>query len=101
MEEGGANANLSGSLYTQLDECVANMTRWQGCYDVVSHVDSMFLQMFMWEHFENLVHTSIEYSAIVFGRPGASPNEQRAFIELVHYDGQVRIGRFISFWLWS
>lgn len=35
-----------GSLYAQLDECVANVTRSLGLYDVVSNLYSVFLQMF-------------------------------------------------------
>lgn len=37
-----------GSLYTRLDECLANIAWSLGCFYVVTHDDSIFLQMFMW-----------------------------------------------------
>lgn len=54
-----------GSLCTQLDECVLNVMRSLGPYNVVSHVDYVFLQMFLWERFGNFAATYDEYSATV------------------------------------
>lgn len=53
-----------GSLYTHLDECVAYMAV-VGRYDVVSHMDSGFLQMFLLEHFGDLISKPLRYSARV------------------------------------
>lgn len=38
-----------GSLYTQLGECVRNFVRAVELYDVVTHVDSNFFQVFLGE----------------------------------------------------
>lgn len=35
------------SLYARLEECVANVIEPLGHYDVVTHVNSSFLQMFL------------------------------------------------------
>lgn len=56
------------SLYAWLDECVANVMRLLGHYDIVSHVDPFILQMFLWEHFEALTPIPVEYSATVSNR---------------------------------
>lgn len=40
-----------GSLYERLDECVNNIVCSVGRYDVVTHADTIFLQMFLWERF--------------------------------------------------
>lgn len=34
--------NILGLLYVRLDECVINITRLLGCYEVVTHADSNF-----------------------------------------------------------
>lgn len=41
------------------------MARSLGRYDLVSHVDSDYLQMFLWEPFRALAHKPVRYSAIV------------------------------------
>lgn len=43
-----------GSLYAHLEECLRNITRSFGRYDVVSFVDTNFLQLFLWERFRVL-----------------------------------------------
>lgn len=53
------------SLYAHLEECVADMSRSLGRYDVVSHIDSVFLQMFLWECFGSLASNPEEYSDTV------------------------------------
>lgn len=37
------------SLYARLDKCVANVVRFMARYGAVTHVNSCFFQMFMWE----------------------------------------------------
>lgn len=54
-----------GSSYARLDECFANMMGSLGRHDVVSYVDSAFQQLFLWERFETLAPTHIEYSAMI------------------------------------
>lgn len=56
-----------GSLYARLDECVANITHSLGHYNIMSHVVSVFLQIFLWERIEAFAPTSVGYSAIVPG----------------------------------
>lgn len=41
--------NYLGSLCTCMDECIANVMRSLVRYDVASCIDSLFLQMFVWE----------------------------------------------------
>lgn len=49
--QGGEDGSLAplqqGSFYERLEECMVNMVRSVGRYEVVSHVDSRFLQMFI------------------------------------------------------
>lgn len=52
-----------GTLYARLDECVRNITQSKDRYDVVSYVDANFLQLFLWERFENLVPKSRVFKA--------------------------------------
>lgn len=52
-----------GSLYARLDECIANVAWISGFYSVVYHVDSDFLQMFLWERSGDLARKHIGYSA--------------------------------------
>lgn len=59
-----------GSLYARLDGCVLNVTWSLRCYDVVSHMDSSFSQMFVWEHIEALERKPVGYSVIVPGETG-------------------------------
>lgn len=54
-----------GSLYACLDECITNIAQLLGRSDVVMHVDSSFLQMFLWERFGALALKSNEYSSIM------------------------------------
>lgn len=51
-------------------QCIANLTRSLGRYNVVSHVDSDFLQMLLWERFGTLAPTPIEYFTMVPNRAG-------------------------------
>lgn len=37
------------SLYARFDKCTGNITWAMGCYDVVTHADSSFLQVFIWD----------------------------------------------------
>lgn len=50
-----------GSLYARLDECVNNKVHYVGRFDVVTHADTSFPQMFLWEHFGSLAPKSIEF----------------------------------------
>lgn len=52
-----------GSLYARFDECSRKITRPIGRYDVVSYVDSNFLQLFMWERFRVLLPKPREFKA--------------------------------------
>lgn len=52
-----------GSLYTRLDECVTNVARSLGHFDMVSHMDSILLHMFLWECSWSLAVKPVEYSA--------------------------------------
>lgn len=49
------------SLYARLDECVGNMVWSVRRYNVVTHVKSCFLRMFLWERFSALALKSMEY----------------------------------------
>lgn len=49
-----------GSFYAQLDNCIRNVTFSVGRYDVVTHVDSAFHQIFLWESFGNIAPKSME-----------------------------------------
>lgn len=51
----------------RLDECVVKCGRSIERYDVVSCMDSVFLQTFLCEHFEALRPAPIEYSSTVPG----------------------------------
>lgn len=44
-----------GSLYALLDESYENVTPSVGCYDVVTFIDTSFLQIFLWERFSSIV----------------------------------------------
>lgn len=48
---------------------MANL-RSLGCYDVVTHIDYVFLQMFLWERVGSLGPKPTEYSDKVPGRTG-------------------------------
>lgn len=39
------------SLFYRLDECVHNLSKFMGRYNVVSYANSAFLQLFLWERF--------------------------------------------------
>lgn len=43
-----------GSLFFRSDECVKNIVRSVGRYHVVSHADTAFIQVFLWELFGTL-----------------------------------------------
>lgn len=47
--EAAIGTNFLGSLYTCLHECITYITRSLGQYDVVIHVDTKFIQMFLLE----------------------------------------------------
>lgn len=49
---------------------MANMARLLGCYDVVTYMDSVFQQMFLWERFGALTPMPVEYSTTVPGGMG-------------------------------
>lgn len=36
------------SLYARLEECMANVVQFVGIYGVITHIDSCFLQVFLW-----------------------------------------------------
>lgn len=62
--EGGKVRGISthlGSLYAWLGDDVANVVRSVGRYDIVTHVDSCFLQMFVWEPFSIVASKLMEY----------------------------------------
>lgn len=58
------------SLYTRPDECVANAAWSLGRYDVVSHMDFDYLQMFLWERFRALASNPVGYFAMVHSEIG-------------------------------
>lgn len=41
-------------MYERLDECVKKMLHFVGRYNVVTHVDTCLLQIFLWERFSGL-----------------------------------------------
>lgn len=65
-----------GSLYVRLDKCVADPTRSLGRYDIVAHVDFVFLQMFMWECFGLIAPVLVEYATIPKGTRVVSPTKR-------------------------
>lgn len=57
---------LVGSMYTRLDECVHNITHSMGHYDVVTHVDSSFLRIFLWYQFNSIVRRPVKFEEVTF-----------------------------------
>lgn len=53
-----------GSLFYRLDECVHNLSKSMGRYTVVSHVNSAFLHLFLWERFSNLAPQPVQFEAV-------------------------------------
>lgn len=50
-----------GSLFDPLDECVGNTVQFAGNYGVVTHEDTSFLQMFLWERFMAILSKPHEF----------------------------------------
>lgn len=55
---------------------MANVVRSVDRYDVVTHVDSCLLQMFLCEHFFAVAQKPVEYSEVVMEN-GVSPQTTR------------------------
>lgn len=53
-----------GSLHARLDECIQNFTSSVGHYDVVTHVYSAFLKIFLWERFGNIATKPLEFDPV-------------------------------------
>lgn len=53
-------------MYAQLDECVYNITQTVGHYDVMSHVDSCFLQIFHRKHYSSIIPRPVEFEKVTF-----------------------------------
>lgn len=53
-----------GSLFFELDEVVQNLVLSIGCYHVVTHADTSFLNMFIWEQFRSILQRPIEFKAV-------------------------------------
>lgn len=49
--ETSSRAYLPWVIYARLDECVNNILRSIGRYDIVTHTDTCFLQIFLWERY--------------------------------------------------
>lgn len=54
-----------GLLYARVDECVRNITSSMGGYDVFTHVDSAFIQIFLWKRFGRIVLRPAEFDPVV------------------------------------
>lgn len=52
------------SLFYRLDECVSNITRSTGRLYVVTLVDTLFLQLFLWEWFKVLGPKLAQYNSV-------------------------------------
>lgn len=46
-QETVARFSIPESLYSRLDECVQSVTTLWGRYDIVTHMDSVFLNIFL------------------------------------------------------
>lgn len=53
-----------GSLYYRLDECVSNIVKFVGHFHVLTHVDTVFFQLFLWKTFKKLVLEPAQYVAV-------------------------------------
>lgn len=49
-----------------MDELVLNITHLMRPFDVVSHVDSSSLQIFLWEHFRSIALRFVEFEEVTF-----------------------------------
>lgn len=49
------------SLYASLDKCVNNVLHFVGRYDVVTNIDTGFLQTFLWETFRANAPKPVEF----------------------------------------
>lgn len=59
------------SLYARYEECVGNVVRSVGRYDVDAHVESCFLPMLLWERFSILAPKLMDYPEVVWRRRSA------------------------------
>lgn len=64
------------TLYGRLDRYVSNIRRSQGRYDVLTYVDTSFLQMFLYGRLGALVSKSIVYLQWCQGRQEELGNEE-------------------------
>lgn len=53
-----------GSLLYILDKCIRNIVKSVGCYYVVTHADTAFLQLFLWERSKTRSTKLTEYDAV-------------------------------------
>lgn len=66
-----------GSLYAWLDDYVANGVRSMRRYDIVIHVDSCFLQMFVWERFFILASKLVDYLKVAMEEAACQNSSRR------------------------
>lgn len=53
-----------GSLFFRMDECIQNNVKSTGCYHVITHADTVFLQVFLWEKSKTLSTKPNQYEAV-------------------------------------
>lgn len=53
------------SIIVRLDECVGNITRAVGRYNVVTYANASFLQILLWERFPVIALKPMEFLALV------------------------------------
>lgn len=66
-----------GSLYDQLDEYVHNIVCSVSRYNVITYVDTTFLQMLLWEKFGFLSPKSIEFETIKLEKVVVNGEEEK------------------------
>lgn len=54
-----------GHPITGLNKCLKNITKSIGCYDVMIHTDSNFLQVLLWERFPLLAPQRLKFPLMV------------------------------------
>lgn len=58
------HASLPGSLFFRLDECVKNIVKSVGWYNVVTHADTAFLHMFISEPLETVSLKHVQFDDV-------------------------------------
>lgn len=53
-----------GAFYARLDKCLKNITRSVGRSNIVSYVNTNFLQLFLWEKFRAISPLPLEFKTI-------------------------------------